>query len=225
MKTKYDVKIAYAVPPLIIWEDNFSYRYQAQEGDTYESIRTKMFENITPEQKESVRVLQFKLTATEEDPSLIDFSIMGLRKNLTIIKGELVQTDYYNMYDELVVTEYRKYNRNQIGIIESRDTQIDWYLSDGSVGHSKYWTKTYSPEAAIEEGVQRRTNIINKLKYDVVTLVGGQTNAFDFLLSVKTETDYYITSHKQPLIDKVNNLIKLYLTPTIKQKIINDLTF
>ena len=53
----------------------------------------------------------------------------------------------------------------------------------------------------------------------------NQTYAFDLLLGVKTQIDYFIQGYTQPLRDAVSASTKPYLTIGIKEAVIEQLTF
>ena len=75
-------------------------------------VRDELY-NLLPENvKSGYTNSQFKINNSIEDPSKIDYDILGLNKKRTIIKGELRQVEYYknydyssNTYSDLVVLE------------------------------------------------------------------------------------------------------------------------
>jgi hypothetical protein len=173
----------------------------------------------------------FKINNSKDDPSMIDYDILGFQKKRTLIKGELVSTEYYNQYDavskqylDLVVSENREYYRNESGIVEYRKQLSLWYLNDGSVGMKKEFIKYYSPDESISEGVTRRQNMISGAKlYALATL--GQNYAFDLLMSVKPYVDLYYEGYAPPLINAISGSTKPYLNETIKTNIVDLLSF
>lgn len=189
--------------------------------------------------KISITKTPFKLTDETIDPSDINYDIYGLQKRRVITSGELRQIDYFRSYDfdtdtysDLVLTEYRTYIRNSIGIVQYRNLSIDWYCTDDSIGKTKETRKYYTVEEAIQEGIDRRSNMIafakTTLLDELEAVVGAPTNqsyAFDLLLSVKTEMDYFVQGYTQPLRDAVNNSAKPYLTSDIKVAVVAQLTF
>lgn len=183
---------------------------------------------------------KFKLTNTTDNPSEIDYDIYGLHKKRIIEFGELRQIDYYknyeyssNTYTNLVLTEYRTYVRDVIGIVQYRNMTVKWYLNDDTIGLTKvYNLKYYSQAEAIQEGIDRRNNMIGFAKTTLLNelkiTVGEPTNqsyAFDFLLGVSTQMTYFREGYTQPLRDAVTGSTKSYMTQTIKNKVVTNLSF
>lgn len=181
----------------------------------------------------------FKINNSLDDPSSIDYDILGFNKKRTIVKGELREIGYYRnytattkTYSDLVVLETRTYFRDPIGIATARTQTSTWYLNDGSTGLTKNFTKYYTEEEGIEEGINRRGNM---LAFAKTTLLNGlkaiygeptnQTYAFDMLTSVKTQMEYFTQGYTQPLRDAVSASTKPYLTEQIKINVIEQLTF
>lgn len=182
---------------------------------------------------------KFKINNSFEDPSKQDYDILGFNKKRTFIKGELREVGYYrnydysaNTYSDLVVLETRDYTRNEIGIATSRFLTSTWYLNDGTTGLTTNYLKYYTQEEGIQEGIDRRTNMISFAKTALLdglkAIYGEPTNqsySFDLLLSVKTQMDYFTQGYTQPLRDAVSASTKPYLTQGIKQAVIEQLTF
>lgn len=189
----------------------------------------------------AISPIPFKINGSVADPSNINYNIIGLQKKRTIVIGELRKVDYYesydytgNTYNNLILTEYRHYVRNEIGIIQYRNMSIDWYCEDDSIGMNKSeFIKYYSPEEAIQEGVDRRNNMISSAKTVLLNglkpVFGEPTNqmyAFDLLLSIKTQMDYFSQGYTQPLRDAISASTKAYMQiPGLKGAIIEQLTF
>lgn len=183
--------------------------------------------------------LKFKINDSISDPSKIDYDILGYNKKRTFIKGELREIGYYknydysaNTYSDLVVLETRSYTRNEIGIATSRYLTSTWYLNDGTTGLTTSYLKYYTQEEGIQEGIDRRGNMIAFAKTSLLdglkAIYGEPTNqtyAFDMLTSVRTQMDYFIQGYTQPLRDAVSASTKPYLTQGIKQAVIEQLTF
>jgi len=181
----------------------------------------------------------FKINNSLGDPSKLDYDILGLNKKRVIIKGELREVGYYcgynptaNTFSDLVVLEKRTYNRDPIGIATSRNQTSIWYLNDGNSGLTKTFTKYYTEEQGIEEGINRRGNMLSFAKTSLLNglkeIYGEPTNqsyAFDMLTSVKTEMEYFTQGYTQPLRDAVSASTKPYLTEQIKINVIEQLTF
>jgi len=163
-----------------------------------------------------------------EDPTIIDYDILGFHKKRTIIFGELVKVEYYEFYDgvdysNLIVEETREYTRDiNTGLVQHRNQSSKWYLTDDKVGLTKNTIKYYTLEEAIQEGIDRRTNVIAKAKSYVLVNI-GQLPSFDLLTSVKNEIQLFIDGYTQPLRDAITNSTKPYLNQTIKDGIIESL--
>lgn len=211
--------------------------------DTIDSVKSNVREemfNLLPEYlKTGYTNTQFKINDLTEDPSGIDYDILGFHKKRTIIKGELRQVEYYknyiqssNTYSDLVVSEFRDYIRNEIGIVQYRNQTSNWILNDNTTGLTKSFIKYYTLEEGIQEGIDRRNNMISFAKtalLDGLKAIYGepanQTYSFDMLTSVRTQMDYFTQGYTQPLRDAVSASTKPYLTVGIKEAIIEQLTF
>jgi hypothetical protein len=165
----------------------------------------------------------FVLTDGYDDPQYVDFEIYGLDKVKNIIKGELQNVQYLKD-GILAVDENRVYHRNLYGVVTHKTTTINWLKYGGTIAITKTWDKYYTPEDAIQEGIDRRTNIINEVKFYLLEQL-GQQYSFDLLLSVKTEIQYYVDGYREPLIAKVQASTKPYLSLIIKDAIVEKLTF
>lgn len=210
-------------------------------------------EELTPEEVEIINNIiinhtpnydyengkKFKINNSTISPYKIDYDILGLNKKRTFVKGELIKTEYYknyifssDTYSDLVVSEFREYIRDSIGIVKYRNQTSNWILNDNSTGLTLSFIKYYSPEQTIQEGIDRRNNMLSfaktSLLSDLKNSVGEPTNqtyAFDLLLSVKTQMDYFQQGYTQPLRDAISASTKPYLTEQVKINIINELTF
>jgi hypothetical protein len=105
-------------------------------------------------------------------------------------------------------------------------------LTDGTTGLTINSTKYYTPEEGVQEGLDRRGNMIGFAKTsllaglkDIYGEPTNQTYAFDLLLGVKTQIDYFIQGYTQPLRDAVSASTKPYMTIGIKEAIIQQLAF
>jgi len=172
---------------------------------------------------------KFRINNSSDSPERLDYDIMGLHKKRTILVGELRTIEYYrnfngSEYSELVVRESRTYTRNELGLVEYRTLLSEWFLNNDEVGTTITNIKYYSPVESVDEGIQRRKNIIADAKiYCLDTL--GQSYAFDLLISLKSYIDIYTDGYKQPLLDAVTNSTKPYLTSELKSNIVDLLTF
>jgi hypothetical protein len=182
---------------------------------------------------------QFKINDSIEDPRKIDYDVLGFHKKRTIVGGELRSVEYYKSYDptaktysDLVVSEFRNYTRDDINMAVSRQLVCNWLLNDNTTGLTLSFEKYYTPEESINEGIDRRGNILGFAK---TTLLEGlkeiygepanQSYSFDMLTSVKTQMEYFSQGYTQPLRDAVSASTKPYLTIGIKEAIIEQLTF
>ena len=173
--------------------------------------------------------ITYKINNNQIDPSYIDYDILGLHKKRIILKGELKTVEYYRnfngvIYSDLVVKETREYIRNPIGLVQYRILKAEYYMTDDVIGLTKSFTKYYTPQESIQEGIDRRSNIIDDAKIIMLGTV-GQTYGFDFLNTYKSEIEIYRDGYKQPLLDAVSNTTKPYMTPVIIANVIAALTF
>ena len=162
-----------------------------------------------------------------EDPIVVDYDIMGFHKKRTIVFGELIKVEYYESYEngvysDIIVDETRDYIRDDNGLVQYRNLVSRWYLSDDSVGKTKSSIKYYSLIESIQEGIERRSNVISLAKaYVLVNL--GQLYSFDLLSSVKNEIQLFLDGYTQPLRDSISSSSKLYLDHNTKIGIIENL--
>jgi len=203
------------------------------------SIREDLYNELSDELKEEYVNKQFKITNSILNPENIDYDILGFNKQRIIIKGELKQVNYYknytassDTYSDLVVSEFRDYIRNDIGLVQYRNQTSNWIMNDNTTGLTLNFTKYYTAEEAIGEGIDRRGNMLAFAKtslLDGLKAIYGeplnQTYAFDMLTSVKTQMEYFTQGYTQPLRDAVSASTKAYLTTGIKEAIIEQLTF
>lgn len=172
---------------------------------------------------------KFKVNNSNNSPERLDYDILGLHKKRTIIAGELRLVEYYRnfngvTYSDLAVRESRTFTRNGIGLVLYRTLFVEWFLDNDTVGTTITSIKYYSPSESIDEGIDRRTNVISDAKIYCLNAI-GQAYAFDLLLGLKALIEVYRDGYKQPLIDAVNASTKPYLTSQMKTDIINILTF
>lgn len=162
-----------------------------------------------------------------DNPTIIDYDILGFHKKRTITFGELRKVEYFKsyvngVYSDLVVEETRDYFRDSNGLVSYRNLSSKWYLTDDSIGLIKNSVKYYSLTEAIDEGITRRGNVIAQTKSFVLTTI-GQLYSFDLLTDVKSQIDLYISGYTQPLRDAINASVKPYLNSEIKANIIENL--
>jgi hypothetical protein len=169
----------------------------------------------------------YRINNSLDDPTSIDYDIIGLHKNRTIVFGELINVKYYQDYDGftysgLVIEESRVFIRNSDGVATRRDMNIKWYLNNGDIGLEKNTIKYYSLVEGIDEGVTRRTNIIDNAK--VACLLNlGRDYSFDLLTSVKAQIGLFIDGYMTPLTAAIQASTKPYLNQTIKDAVIESL--
>ncbi|MDX1372238.1 MAG: hypothetical protein R3321_07195, partial [Nitrososphaeraceae archaeon] len=59
-------------------------------------------------------------------------------------------------------------------MVDYRIETITWYLEDNNIGHQKSFTKYYTLEKAIREGITRRNNLLEKAKaYGLANITGN----------------------------------------------------
>jgi hypothetical protein len=173
----------------------------------------------------------YKLTNSQENPVHIDYDVYGFHKQRNIVAGELILVNYYRNYDsiseiysDLILKENREYFRDVNGMVKHRIQKTEWIMADETVGLTNTTIKYYTQKEAIQEGIDRRTNIIDDAKvYCVNTL--GLNYSFDLLNSVSTYINLFKEGYTQPLRDSISASTKGYLTIPMKESIIQILTF
>ena len=171
----------------------------------------------------------YKLTDSKDNPVHIDYDVYGLHKEKIIVRGNLVLINYYRsydkvskQYDDLVVRESRKYLRDENGLVIERNQKTEWILSDESVGLVNTTTKFYNQTEAIQEGIDRRTNIIDEAKVYCINNI-GLNYSFDLLNNVSSHIVLFKDGLTQPLRDAISASTKVYLTEELKENIIEIL--
>lgn len=161
--------------------------------------------------------LVYKINDSTSSPERIDYDVLGFNKKRTITKGELRAVEYYrnytpssNTYSDLVVSEFREYFRNAYGLATHRVQTSHWILNDDTTGLTKTFIKYYSQTESIQEGIDRRTNIIDEAKVCVLNII-GQAYGFDFLTGVKSYIELYKDGYRPPLIDAISASTKNYM--------------
>ncbi len=147
-------------------------------------------------------------------PVDIDYDLLGYNKKRVFDKGELMHVIYYenfnqatNVYSGKVVEEIRDYYRiNQM--LSRREMIINWFLEDGTTGHSKNTVKYYTMLEAIQAGETRRANLISDLKITVIgliiaasgtTAILAQNAGRPFLDTYAMEISKYVQGFEQQL--------------------------
>ncbi len=172
----------------------------------------------------------FKLTGTKENPVNLDYNIFGLQKERIIVKGELILTNYHRNYDhqseqysDLVLKESRAYTRDLNGLAVFRIQTTEWFLENDSVGLTNSTIKYYSQREAIQEGISRRTNMIDEAKTYCINNL-GLNYSFDLLNSLATVINIFKDGYTQPLRDSISASTKVYLTNNMKTDLVTILT-
>lgn len=160
-----------------------------------------------------------------------DYTKLQLHDEETIdATGQLTNINYYTNYDGttysgLAITEAHVYTRDpNTDLLEYLTYNINWLLSDGSVGATKTKIQYYNFTYAIAEGKTRRANLIAQVEGYVLNTV-GLTNGIAYMTELSTYIDAYILGTKQPLITQVTNSTDSFLTPTIIAQIVSMLTY
>jgi hypothetical protein len=150
----------------------------------------------------------------------INYDILGLHKKRRIIKGELVNVEYYGKYDpvtkqysDLILSEDRIYYReNQM--VSRREMIIKWFDENGSVVTTKKTIKYYSTIESIQELDSRRSNIISELKINTiglisicsgVTSVEAQAIGRPFLNTYALDVSKYLQGYERELREAIIN--------------------
>lgn len=210
--------------------------YEGEVLDGYCSTESNLvtfgfFEDLTQDEKDTLNNLitnyvfnpnydelkKFKINNSTNDPTEIDYDILGFHKKRIIIKGELKSVEYYrsyipssSTYSDLVVSEYREYSRDSIGLVTHRTQTSNWILNDESTGLTMTFTKYYSPSEAIDEGISMRKNMIAAAKiYSIGAL--GISYSFDLLTSVAAQVNIFVEGYKAPLINSISASTRPYM--------------
>ncbi len=100
----------------------------------------------------------------------------------TVVDGELQTTMYYAEgtltasgsveYTDPVIKVSFVWNRNPLGFVYERNSKIEYYLEDGTIGEdTKETQKFYSNDEAISEGKRRRQNIVDSITLPVMSMM------------------------------------------------------
>jgi hypothetical protein len=158
----------------------------------------------------------FVLNGTPQDPTDLDYDILGLHKKRTFDKGLLTKVEYFKTYDgvtyaDLAVQEDRVYTvMAGTDLVQKREMMISWLFEDATVGTTKATVKYYAPQEQIAEGKQRRGNVIELATLFMISKVGipdGQ----DFLRSCASLVALYIAGSRGELIAYVTGATQAYM--------------
>jgi len=175
-------------------------------------------------------ICNFKLTNSQENPIHLDYDVYGLQKEKIISKGNLILINYYKNFDtiskqysDLVIREHREYLRDENGLVTTRKQVTEWIMTDDSVGLTNTTIKYYNQTEAIQEGIERRNNIIDEAKVYCINNIGLQYS-FDLLNSVAAYVNLFKDGYTPPLRSAISASTKPYLTTELKNEIVNILT-
>lgn len=173
----------------------------------------------------------YMITGNEENIANLSFrkpNIVGLHEKPTMdSKGDIVLIEMYKSYNsetgvfsDLAVKEERVYERNALGIVSKRTTDITWYMTDGLEGYKKEnLLKYYDGEEGLTQNQKSRSNLCNRaglwLAQDLMLQYGaeiGETKAKEFLDSVSNDSNSYKNAISiVPLVTAVNNTTYDYM--------------
>lgn len=163
-------------------------------------------------------------------PKSIDYKtdIKRLHQKLTFKKGILVECEYFEnlttsknaygidtyTYDNNILKVVMEYHVSESSYVDYRNVKRYWARYDGTYSDDyKESIKYYTAITSRDEGVLRRTNIIN----DSITTIGGlmlmtipsitnltaaETAALPLLNEIDSDINKYIKGNIQPLISK-----------------------
>lgn len=112
-----------------------------------------------------------------EAPLDYNYNILNLHKKKYYDQGELINTEYYGVYDfptdsysKIILHEENKYYRvNEM--VHKIETTICWHHNDGTTGTTKTLTKYFTQQESIRLGEERRRNVISNVKLGVLGLI------------------------------------------------------
>ncbi len=155
-------------------------------------------------------------------------NIFGLfEKGALDEKGDVVLLEMYKdydegtgLYDKLAVKETRTYQRNVVGGMEKRITNIQWYYENGKKANNEKDTqKFFSAAESMTQNQKSRTNLVNKagtdLVMDLIKQYGpteGEDKAQEFLASLTDVGAIYMQAiNIEPLVTAVENTAFAYM--------------
>lgn len=161
-------------------------------------------------------------------PGHIDYKT-GLTTRLhpvhELAKGELQKTVYYAVTDGVtfsipVLQVTFVWHRDANGFIMRRDSEITYYMNDGSLSvETKQMQKYYNEQESIDEGRRRRRNIVNDINLTVVGLMQMTINDKTDDEILQMGRDWYATNK-----DDIDNFVETS-EQTIRSKILVDVTW
>lgn len=162
----------------------------------------------------------------------------NLHPKRTFSKGELIKVEWYSDTDltDLVLIVDVNYTRGELTLSTERTTTRTWINTDNQENPNKKITlKKYSisPVLMYKEAAVRRSNVIEELKYNLITLLssdGSKTVAESaetgrlIMNSHKTAIDNYIQNYSLDLLTNIQLDLNPILTSNMKTYIIDYLT-
>jgi hypothetical protein len=100
-----------------------------------------------------------------------------LHRKQTMVKGEVQVEQYFlnfngTSYSDEVVKETHSFARDVFGFAKYRSTTVEWFLKCNKVApNKKIWVKHYDMLQSIEEGIQRRGNIVKFLQPKILGIL------------------------------------------------------
>lgn len=146
---------------------------------TLDSLYCKIYDYVPADRLRGFNIL--------EAPVNLDYKTgldIRLHAKNTLIKGELVKTEYFSDQGltDKVLDVAMIYNRDAIGFVLNRTVVRRWVMKNGEYHPTVKTTfkdYTINPQDQISEGVTRRENSINALQpkvlYFMLTTIQGQT--------------------------------------------------
>jgi hypothetical protein len=180
----------------------------------------------------------YKLTGEYTINTELNINLFGLyREDIFNSRGELITKNYYKNYDgitysDLIVKDEYVYTSDPNNdLVQYRDETLSWYLEDGTIGKTKVIKKYYDLVNAINEGIKRRGNLLDKAKaYGLVNIQGthasGVPNSYYWFSTMDSVVVNYINGTvKQDIIDFIDNETETYVTQTIKDTMTDILDY
>ena len=168
------------------------------------------------------------LNQTPKDKKLPPYDVdfvtgltVKLHRKQTMIKGEVQIEQYYlnfngTDYSNEVVKETHTFTRDVFGFAKYRTTTVEWFLKcDKTAANKKVWVKHYDMLQSIEEGIQRRGNIVKFLQPKILGILQMTVAPQDlpniilwgrtFLSAMKTHFDNFVDHSDRTLYTALQN--------------------
>lgn len=124
------------------------------------------------------------LIVTPKDKKVPPFDVdfvtgltVKLHRKQTMVKGEVQVEEYFLKfngvtYTDSIVKETHAFTRDAFGFALYRTTTVEWTLKCNKLSpHKKVWVKYYDLLQTIEEGIQRRGNIVKFLQPKILGIL------------------------------------------------------